>query len=137
MTIPIPLGAWEQATIVVLFAIVFLTLIYFLVRSALQIANIVKSIVSETNESFQKFLSDRDIQWQGYLKEFRADDRQVQETREEAFAARNGQVVEALNNLNNRIQTMAAFDAQHHTAMTEAIQDMRRTVASKTTPRKQ
>jgi 5-bromo-4-chloroindolyl phosphate hydrolysis protein len=134
MTIPIPLGAWEQATIVVLFAVIFLALIFFLVCSAIQIITIVKQIVSETSEGFQKFLVERDGQWQSYLKEFREDDRQAQTIREEAFSARNGQVVEALNNLTARIQAMAAFDAEHHSMMTEAIQDMRKTVASKARP---
>lgn len=137
----LPASIWEQAGIVALFVVGFIALLVVLVKLmvqlvklAIELITVFKGIITDTNSGFQQFIKERDIGWQGYLKELRESDKEEQRLQAEAFAARNVQVVVALNNLSDRIQAQASFDQQHHMAMTSAIDDMRRTVERKTRP---
>jgi len=134
----LPASIWEQAGIVALFVVGFITLLMVLVKLmvqlvklAIELIGVVKGIISETNSSFQEFIRSQNTQWQTYLVDLRKDDIREQNTKEEAFATRNSKVVEALEGLSTLIRSMQLFDAQHHEAMTNAIKDMRQTVAEK------
>ena len=122
----IPVAAWQQAVFVVLFVVGFSALLIILVRLFLQLVVATKSIISETNNSFQQFVDQRDKAWQNYLKDLRASDKDEQKLREEAFAFRNDLVVENLKNLSTQIHVQQDFDNLHHQAMTVAFEDMRR-----------
>jgi hypothetical protein len=122
----IPVAAWQQAVFVVLFVVGFSALLIILVRLFLQLVVATKSIISETNNSFQQFVDQRDKAWQNYLKDLRASDKDEQKLREEAFALRNDLVVENLKNLSMQIHVQQDFDNLHHQVMTVAIEDMRR-----------
>jgi hypothetical protein len=74
------------------------------------------------------FLRKADENWRVYLKELRADDRLVQISREQAFSARNDQVIGEIKNLAENIRSMQDYDNLHHSAMTIALQDMKQTI---------
>jgi hypothetical protein len=77
---------------------------------------------------FLRFLTKADENWRVYLKELRADDRLVQISREQAFSARNDQVIGEIKNLAENIRSMQDYDNLHHSAMTIALQDMKQTI---------
>lgn len=113
----IPLSTWEQAGIVVLFAVLmlgFLGLGY----------KYVQTVIKE----FRSFIDNQNKEWQAYLNQVRDDDRKEIEAREIAFGERNAGVVKAMEELTKTIQDMRIFDASHHASMTDAISDMRSTV---------
>ncbi|MBE3038631.1 MAG: hypothetical protein IMZ62_07455 [Chloroflexi bacterium] len=80
---------------------------------------------------FLKFLGKADENWRVYLKELREDDRLVQLSREQAFAARNDQVIGEIKNLAENIRSMQEYDNLHHSAMTIALQDMKQTIPAR------
>lgn len=107
----IPLTAWEQAVIVVVFGLFVLGLLYLLYK----IAIILYKIVQDTNKSFQEAILLRDKQWQEFLKELRQDYKteqvelaklfkEEQQEREKAFLERNRDIVEALQQLIERVK---------------------------------
>jgi predicted PurR-regulated permease PerM len=127
----IPLTAWEQAVIVILFGLFVIALLFLV----LKIVTAVKPIVSETNNSFQAFILARDVQWQNYLRDLRESDNERDEAQNRSFAERNEQVVKALNALAGQIGAMQAFNLEHHQAMTAAVAEMHSVVEQRTRPR--
>ena len=128
--ITLPPTIWEQAGVIALFVVSFITLIVILVKaliqlveSAIKLIGVVKGIISETNASFQDFIKEQNRQWQAYLTDLRQDDIRA-----------STQIASAVGELTNLIKSMQQCDAQHHSVMIAAIQDMHRTVAKKTRP---
>jgi predicted PurR-regulated permease PerM len=128
--ITLPPTIWEQAGVIALFVVSFIALVVILVKaliqlieSAIKLIGVVKGIISETNTSFQEFIKQQNQQWQAYLTDLRQDDNRA-----------SSQIASAVGELTNLIKSMQQFDAQHHTAMTTAINAMERTVARKTRP---
>jgi hypothetical protein len=127
----IPIEAWQQAVVVVLFVVGFSTMFIILVNLIIKLVTVTRGIISETTSSFQSFLIERDKSWQEYLRELRASDRDEQKLREDAFGSRNGLIVDNLKNLAAQIQNMQTFDNQHHAIMATAILDMHKAIAVK------
>jgi molecular chaperone GrpE (heat shock protein) len=120
----IPMTAWEQAVIVIIFAIfvlAFLTLILKIVKET-------RPIVETTNKSFQDFIIARDQQWQRYLSDLRQSDQNEQKAREEAFAARNDKVVDALMTLSQNIECMRDDHRMHDQTMGQKLDQISQAV---------
>lgn len=118
----IPLTAWEQAGIIIIFGIFILVFLYLIYR----IAKEIKPIVSETNKSFQDFIIARDKQWQEYLSDLRRDDREEQRTRDKTFSERNSHVVEALERLAEKL-------SEHDKCTRSALEEISNGISKPTT----
>jgi hypothetical protein len=106
----VPLTAWEQAAIVVIFCLLLVAL-FAGVRALLT------SVYNQnltTFTQFQKFLEKQDERWQEYF-----------EHRENSFNDRNGAVVGALERISNKLD-------EHHAETARAIA----TMEERTRPRK-
>lgn len=87
----IPMTAWEQGAIIVIFALLLLSFLgglYYFMRSLLR--------------QLQQFISDRDEQWQNYWV-----------AREQDFTNRNGAVIKAIEAMTAKI-TDLTVDLQEH-----------------------
>ena len=106
----IPLTAWQQGAMVVLFAVIFCAVLFFLLRW-----------FSQQQQAWQKFIADRDAEWQKFLEAQRKSDQEQREQDRKIIT----RIADVLDQLTDRFGDHDTWERTKLEGMEKAITEPR------------